>query len=148
MQVTKQANKKEQSSISLNDPATCLACKTANVATFPVYLTELDGKVTQAGHVGRCANCGHIKHYGVNNCIGRSSGKVLKADFHRWAVLKRNGIRPSDWIEAVCDASRNPKRMIWLDARNGLLPAEPEGKLREVMKRWEGILNAQRNWQV
>jgi hypothetical protein len=134
--------------ISLNAPETCLACKTPNVATFPVYLTELDGKITQTGHVGRCANCGHIKHYGVNNCIGRYSGKVLKADFHRWAVLKRNGIMPSEWIEAVCDASRNPKRMIWLDARNGLLPAEPEGKMREVMKRWEGLLNAQRNWQV
>lgn len=132
----------------LNAANRCLACGAHDVATFPVYLTELDGKVTQAGHVGRCANCGHIKHYGVNNCIGRYSGKVLKADFHRWAVLKRNGIMPSEWIEAVCDASRNPKRMIWLDARNGLLPAEPEGKMREVMKRWEGLLNAQRNWQV
>lgn len=133
--------------ISLNAPETCMACRTPNVATFPVYLTELDGKITQAGHVGRCANCGTIKHYGVNNCIGRFSGsskKLLKADFHRWAVLKRNGIRPSDWIEAVCAASRNKEQMIWLDARNGLLPAEPEGKWKDVLKRWEALVNEKR----
>lgn len=138
---------KQEQSISLNDPATCMACRTPNVATFPVYLTELDGKITQAGHVGRCVNCGTIKHYGVNNCIGRFSGsgkKLLKADFHRWAVLKRNGIRPSDWIEAVCDASRNKEQMIWLDARNGLLPAEPEGKWKDVLKRWEALVNEKR----
>ena len=138
---------KQEKGISLNAPETCMACRTPNVATFPVYLTELDGKITQAGHVGRCANCGTIKHYGVNNCIGRFSGsskKLLKADFHRWAVLKRNGIRPSDWIEAVCNASRNKEQMIWLDARNGLLPAEPEGKWKDVLKRWEALVNEKR----
>lgn len=128
--------------ISLNAPETCLACRTPNVATFPVYLTEFDGKITMAGHVGRCANCGHIKHYGISNCIGRSSGRRIIQDMKFWPVLKRNNIRPGEWIDAVLEASRDPKRMIWLDARNGLLPADPDGNAAEFYKRFERLINA------
>lgn len=142
----RQEAKEEKKGISLNEPEACLACRTANVATFPVYLTEFDGRITRAGHVGRCANCGHIKSYGLSNCIGRSSGRRMIQDMKYWPVLKRNNIRPDEWIEAVLEASRDPKRMIWLDARNGLLPAEPDGNAAEIYKRFVRLANASRGF--
>lgn len=146
MQVTKQANKNEKSSISLNDPATCLACNTANVATFPVHLTELDGKITLVCHVARCTNCGYIKNYGMYKGIFKLTNGRPDFGMRYWPELQRNGITPDDFIYAVCDAAKDPARTIWLDARNGLKQAEPSEQARSLMQKFLGVQNAQRNW--
>lgn len=143
MQVTKQTkNSQEKQELPLNLPESCLACHSLEVMTQPVYLTELDGKVTQAGYVARCVRCGYIKSFGLHKGIGRLVGRKLRTDFAYWPVLRRNNITPDEWIGAVINAAENKGRMVWLDARNGLLPAEPEGKYAEVIKRWKGLLNA------
>lgn len=139
MQVTKQTKQQEEKPKDTNHR--CMACGKYEVATFPVYLTEMDGHITQAGHVVRCQNCGYIKRYGLEAGIGRLNGTRMLKDFNRWPVLKRNGIGPDEWEQAVLDAARDKKRMVWVDARNGLLPADPDGTAAQIYKRWERLLN-------
>lgn len=135
---------KEQQDIPLSLPESCLACRTLNVASFPVRLTQLDGTVVTVCHVARCVNCGYIKNYGLHKGIFKLNGKHADFKMQYWPELKRNGINPGRFEEAVIEASRNKDRMIWLDARNGLLPAEPDGTAGQIMKRWEALLNGSR----
>ena len=139
MQVTQKQNQQKQ--VSLNAPQTCLACHSAEVACFPVHLTEFDGKVTLVCHVARCKNCGYIKNYGLNKGIFKLGG--VKPDFKMqyWPELRRNGITPDQFVEAVCEAARDKERTIWLDARRNLAQAEPEGKYREILQQLEKAVN-------
>lgn len=126
----------------LNLPESCLACRTLNVASFPVRLTQLDGKVITVCQVARCVNCGYIKNYGMYKGIFKLNGKIPDFNLRYWPELQKNGITPSTFIDAVCEAARDSKRTIWLDARSGLRQAEPSASMRRVMQRWEGLLNA------
>ena len=107
------------------------------MASFPVRLTQLDGSVITVCYVARCAHCGYIKHYGLCNGIFKLNG--LRPDFamRYWPELQRNGITPAAFEEAVCEAARQTRRAIWLDARNGLKQAEPEGDWRQMRARLE-----------
>lgn len=139
MQVTQK--QQEQQAIPLNNRESCLACRTLEVACFPVHLTELDGKVTLVCHVARCFNCGYIKNYGQHKGIFKFSGAKPDFKIQYWPELKRNGITPDKFIEAVCEAARDKDRTIWLDARRNLTQAEPEGKYREILQRLERAVN-------
>ena len=135
----------EKQEIPLNLPESCLACRTLNVATFPVHLTQLDGSVITVCHVARCVNCGYIKNYGMYKGIFKLT--VGKPDFKMqyWKELKDNGITPRDFIDAVCAAAekQGPElRTIWLDARKGLKQAEPSGEYADFVRKWERMINA------
>ena len=142
MLVTKQAREQEKKEIPLNLPESCLACRTLNVATFPVHLTQLDGSVITVCHVARCVNCGYIKNYGMYKGIFKLNGSK-KPDFKMqyWKELKDNGITPGDFIDAVCEAAKDKDRTIWLDARKGLKQAEPSGKYADFVRKWERMIN-------
>ena len=139
MQVTQK--QQEPVAASLSRPESCLACRAQEVACFPVHLTELDGKVTLVCYAARCKSCGYIKNYGVYKGIFKLGG--VKPDFKMqyWPELRRNGITPDQFVEAVCEAARDKERTIWLDARRNLAQAEPEGKYQEILKRLEQTVN-------
>lgn len=141
MQVIKQTNTTVKNETPLNLRESCLACRTLNVASFPVHLTELDGSVTLVCYVARCLNCGYIKNYGMYKGIFKLNG--VKPDFKMqyWPELKRNGITPDMFLDAVLEAARYKSRTIWLDARKGLAQAEPEGKYQDLLKRLESVGN-------
>lgn len=126
----------------LNLPESCLACRTLDVASFPVRLTQLDGSVITVCYVARCVNCGYIKNYGMYKGIFKLNGKYADFKLQYWPELQRNGITQSAFIDAVCEAAKEPGRSIWLDARNGLKQAQPSANMRRVMQTWEGLLNA------
>lgn len=128
-----------QEGISLNAREACLACHTANVASFPVHLTELDGKITLVCHVARCTNCGYIKNYGMYKGIFKLNNGRPDFGMRYWPELQRNGITPDDFIYAVCDAAKEPIRTILLDARNGLKQAEPSAQARILMRKFMGL---------
>lgn len=128
----------------LNLPESCLACRTLNVATFPVHLTELDGRVTIVCHVARCVNCGYIKNYGMYKGIFKLQGKHADFNMRYWPELQRNGITPGAFIDAVCEASKDKDRTIWLDARNGLKQSQPSENARKIMQHWQELANAAR----
>lgn len=123
----------------LNLPESCLACRTLNVATFPVKLTQLDGSVITVCHVARCVNCGYIKNYGMYKGIFKLNNGRPDFGMRYWPELQRNGITPDDFIYAVCEASKEPIRTIWLDARNGLKQAEPSVQARSLMRKFMGL---------
>lgn len=137
----RQEQQNEKKEISLNAPETCLACHTANVATFPVHLTEFDGSVTLVCHVARCTNCGYIKNYGLYKGIFKLTSGRPDFGMKYWPELKRNDITPDAFIDAVCEAAKDKNRTIWLDARNGLLQAEPSENAKKIMQRWEKLTN-------
>lgn len=137
--------KQPETETGRNASSMCLKCSSYDVASFPVYLTELNGNITRAGDVVRCAKCGKIKIYGLANGIGRASGNILKKDFNNWPVLRRNYITSDKWERAVLDASLDSKRMIWIDARKNLRPAEPEGNAAKILQRWKDLLNQKNN---
>ena len=136
-----QTQPNEQKAVPLSRPESCLACRSQEVACFPVHLTELDGKVTLVCHVARCVNCGYIKNYGLHKGIFKLSGSKPDFKMQYWPELRRNGITPDQFVEAVCEASRDKNRTIWLDARKGLKQAEPEEKYNAALKRLEGMIN-------
>lgn len=145
MQVTKQVKKQDApQSAPLNLPESCLTCRTLNVASFPVKLTQLDGSVITVCYVARCLNCGYIKNYGLYKGIYKLNGKYADFKMQYWPELQKNGITPGAFIDAVCSASQEKDRTIWLDARNGLKQAAPSGKYYEIMRKWEGLLNGRR----
>lgn len=150
MQVIKQAKQAEgKQAIPLNLPESCLACHTLNVASFPVKLTQLDGSVITVCHVARCVNCGYVKKYGIYKVIFKFNNGRPDFGMRYWTELKRNGITPDAFIEAVCEASKKQGpvlRTIWLDARNGLKQATATGKYYEIMRKWEGLINARRRF--
>lgn len=135
---------KAQQETPLNLPGSCLACRTLNVATFPVKLTQLDGSVITVCHVARCVNCGYIKNYGLYKGIFKLNG--IRPDFKMqyWKELQENGITPGEFIDAVCEAAKEKDRTIWLDARNGLKQAQPSANMRRLMQTWEGLANGRR----
>lgn len=142
MQVTKQTNKQDaKQPTPLNLPESCLACRTLNVASFPVTLTQLDGSVITFCHVARCINCGYVKHYGLRSGIYKLKGKYADFKMQYWPELQKNGITPSAFEEAVLAAAGQKNSPIWLDARNGLKQAEPQGNYRQIMQKWERVLN-------
>lgn len=134
----------KKNEISLNAREACLACHTANVATFPVHLTEFDGSVTLVCHVARCTNCGYIKNYGLYKGIFKLTSGRPDFGMQYWPELKRNNISPDEFIDAVCEAGKDKNRTIWLDARNGLLQAQPSANMIQVMRKWEEIIHGRR----
>lgn len=144
MQVTKQTKNEAKQPTPLNLPESCLACRTLNVASFPVKLTQLDGSVITVCHVARCVNCGYIKNYGMNKGIYKLNGKYADFKMQYWPELQKNGITPGAFIDAVCEAAKEKGRSIWLDARNGLKQAQPSANMRRVMQTWEGLVNGRR----
>lgn len=129
----------EQTVNPLNLPESCLACRTLNVASFPVRLTQLDGSVITVCQVARCVNCGYIKNYGMHKGIFKLTGKVADFNLQYWPELKKNNITPDEFVGAICAAAENKERSIWLDARNGLKQAEPTGKYQHIMARWQQL---------
>lgn len=126
----------------LNLPESCLACRTLNVATFPVKLTQLDGSVITVCHVARCVNCGYIKNYGMYKGIFKLNGNKPDFKMQYWKELQENGITPGEFIDAVCEAAKDKDRTIWLDARNGLKQYVPTGKYADIARKWERLINA------
>ncbi len=146
MQVTKQAKKQDAPQATpLHLPESCLACRTLNVASFPVKLTQLDGSVITVCYVARCFHCGYIKNYGLRKGIYKLTGRVPDFNLQYWPELQRNGITPAAFVEAVCAAAREP-RPIWLDARTGLKQAEPEGNWRQLQARFERLVRGGTRW--
>ncbi len=141
MQVIKQAKSQTTSQATpLNLPESCLACRTLNVASFPVKLTQLDGSVITVCYVARCFHCGYIKNYGLYKGIYKLNGKFPDFKMRYWPELQKNGITHGAFIDAVCEAAKEPGRSIWLDARNGLKQAEPEGNWRQLQARFERLV--------
>lgn len=85
------------------------------VASLPIHLIELDGKVTLVCYVARCVECGFIKRYGYEPGIYKLNG--MRPDFGvaYWDEIKRNRIDPDKFIQAILDA---PKGHIWLKAKD------------------------------
>lgn len=132
--------------INTSDPCYCPACGKLTFSAFPVHLRELDGTDTLVCKVIKCAECERIKHYGLDLGIGKMSGKFIKNDFQNWPELRRNNISPERFVDAIL---AHPKGHIWLDARNGLKPVEPEGTQAELLKRWEAFIKRQgRLWRA
>lgn len=129
--------------IDKNDPRYCPACEKLTFSAFPVHLRELDGTDTLICKVIKCAECDRIKHYGLDLGIGRISGNILKNDYQNWPELRRNGITPERFVDAIL---AHPEGHIWLDARNGLKPVEPEGDKEDLLKRWEAFIKRQGNF--
>lgn len=129
----------EKNDLPLNTPGMCLACRHPEVASFPVHLTEMDGTVTLVCYVARCNNCGYIKNYGMFKGIYKLNGKIPDFNMKYWPELRRNDITPGEFIDAILEAAKEP-RSIWLDARNGLLQAEPEGDQAELLKRFHALV--------
>ena len=129
----------------LNLPESCLACRTLNVATFPVKLTQLDGSVITVCHVARCVNCGYIKNYGMYKGIFKLNGNKPDFKMQYWKELQENGITPGEFIDAVCEAAKDKDRTIWLDARNDLKQAQPSENARRIMYKWQELINASRS---
>lgn len=140
----RQEKPEEKKPVSLSEAQTCLACRTPNVATFPVKLTQLDGSVITVCHVARCVNCGYIKNYGLYKGIFKLTGGRPDFGMQYWPELKRNNITPGAFIDAVCEAAQDKNRTIWLDARNGLKQAQPSANMIQVMRKWEGLIHGRR----
>lgn len=126
----------EQREVDTTDPCYCPACGKLTFSAFPVHLREKDGTDTLICHIIKCFDCGRIKNYGGNWGIGKLRGKVMYADYENWLELKRNNITPEQFLDAIF---ARPEGHIWLDARNGLKPVEPEGNQAELIRRWEAL---------
>lgn len=135
--IEQEPQKKQETPLNL--PESCLACRSLNVASFPVKLTQLDGSVITVCYVARCVNCGYIKNYGMHKGIYKLNGKQASAKMQYWEELQRNGITPDEFIDAVCEAAKEPIRTIWLDARNGLKQVEPSAQARILMRKFMGL---------
>lgn len=132
--------------IDASDPRYCPACGKLTFSAFPVHLREKDGTDTLICQVIKCAKCGRIKHYADGWGIGKVSGDKLYAPSEFWPELKRNDITPEQFLDAIF---AHPEGHIWLDARNGLKPVEPEGTQAELLKRWEAFVKRQgRLWRA
>ena len=107
--------------------------------SVPVHLIELNGNKTLVCYVAKCMECGYVKRYGLNLGIYKLNGSKPDFNVQYWPEIRRNHINPDDFIQAILDYGKGP---VWIDARNGLLPAEPEEEAAQIIKRWEGLLNA------
>ena len=69
--------------------------------SLPVYLVELDGKITLVCYRAECPLCGDVKYYDGKGCPYKFNG--VKADFGvaYWPEIRRNGLDPDGFVSAV-----------------------------------------------
>jgi ferredoxin-like protein FixX len=109
------------------------------VVSVPVHLIELNGNQTLVCYVAKCMECGYVRRYGLNPGIYKFNGTKTDCNVHYWPEIRRNYINPDDFIQAILEYGKGP---VWLDSRNGLKRAEPEEKWKQVIERWERLINA------